>query len=151
MAARRPRPLEIFLSHAHQDQKFADRVVRILRRHRLHVWYSRKHIIGARRWHDEIGRALARCDWFVVILSPHSVRSDWVRHEVAFVLRAGFGDRIVPLLYRKCDPTKLSWVLPEYQFVDFTKDVERGFAELLRVWRLKYPARRTGTKPRSRR
>jgi len=33
------------------------------------------HIVAAKQWHDEIGNALSRCDWFIVVLTPDSVRS----------------------------------------------------------------------------
>ncbi len=149
--AARLRP-EIFLSHAHQDRAFADRLVAVLRRHGLRVWYSRTHLVGAKRWHDEIGRALDRCDWCLVILSPEAVKSDWVSREVVYALNAErYRDRIVPLLYKRCRVRRLSWVLPEYQHVDFTTDEERGFAELLRVWNVRYSRARVRSTTRSRR
>jgi hypothetical protein len=40
------------------------------------------NIRGAQQWHDEIGTALKRCDWFLLVLSPQSVRSMWVKHEL---------------------------------------------------------------------
>lgn len=68
-------PQEIFLSHSSADRIIADSVVATLRNHGNPVWYSQTNILGAQQWHDEIGKALKRCDWFVVILSPDSVKS----------------------------------------------------------------------------
>ena len=59
-------PQEVFLSHASADRAFADRVADVLRRHGIPVWYSPTNILGAQQWHDEIGAALKRCDWWVV-------------------------------------------------------------------------------------
>ena len=50
-----------FVSHSHVDQEFAERLVGVLRRHRIPVWYSDTDMQGAQQWHDEIGRALQRC------------------------------------------------------------------------------------------
>lgn len=61
-------PEEVFLSHASQDEAFATELAAELRRHNVPVWYSATNIVGAQQWHDEIGSALDRCDWFVVIL-----------------------------------------------------------------------------------
>lgn len=98
-------------------------------------WYSERHIVGARQWHDEIGQALERCDWFAVVLSPSSVRSEWVRHELLYALgEARYRRRIVPILYRACQVTRLSWTLPSFQYIDFTKGFDPGYAALLRVW-----------------
>ena len=68
-------PNEVFLSHSDVDRPFAASLVEVLRRHGVPVWYSPTDILGAQQWHDEIGAALRRCDWFVLILSPNSVNS----------------------------------------------------------------------------
>ena len=132
-------PDEVFLSHSSQDQEFATNLVDVLRRHGVPVWYSRTNIIGAQQWHDEIGAALRRCDWFLVVLSPHSVESIWVKRELLFALQQNrFADKIVPLLYQHCDFERLSWVLSSFQFVDFQQAFDDGCRDLLRIWGLGY-------------
>jgi hypothetical protein len=74
-------PAEVFLSHSSADRLFADAVAAVMRRHGVPVWYSQTDILGAQQWHDEIGAALRRCDWFALVLSPHSVESMWVKRE----------------------------------------------------------------------
>jgi hypothetical protein len=61
-------PREVFLSHSARDRRFVERLAGVLREHGIPVWYSRTNIVGAKQWHDEIGKALTRCDWFVVVL-----------------------------------------------------------------------------------
>jgi len=107
----------------------------MLRAHGLPVWFSRTNIRGAQQWHDEIGAALKRCDWFVVVLSPHSVGSMWVKRELLFALQQDhFENRIVPLLMQPCDHERLSWTLTLRQFVDFTGAFDIGCRDLLRIW-----------------
>ncbi|MBM4024148.1 MAG: toll/interleukin-1 receptor domain-containing protein [Planctomycetes bacterium] len=128
-------PNEIFLSHSSKDRKFAEGLARMLRAHGLPVWFSRTNIRGAQQWHDEIGAALKRCDWFVVVLSPHSVGSMWVKRELLFALQQDhFENRIVPLLMQPCDHERLSWTLTLRQFVDFTGAFDIGCRDLLRIW-----------------
>ena len=128
-------PREVFLSHASGDREVADRLAEALRRHGIPVWYSRTNIVGGRQWHDEIGAALKRCDWFVVILSPHAVESAWVKRELLFALQQPhFEDRIVPLLLTPCDYETLSWTLSIPQIVRFTGSFEDGCRGLLRTW-----------------
>ena len=74
-------PTEVFLSHSDQDRQFATDLAEMMRYHGIPVWYSRTNILGAQQWHDEIGAALRRCDWFVLALSPRSVESIWVKRE----------------------------------------------------------------------
>lgn len=110
-----------------------------MRQHGVPVWYSETTIRGAQQWHDEIGQALARCDWFAVLLSPSSVKSKWVKHELVYALNdKRYEDHIVPLLYRECDSSELSWTLQAFQHVGFTRGFSAGCRDLLRIWGLGY-------------
>jgi hypothetical protein len=145
-------PREVFLSHAHQDRTFASRLSETLRRHGVPVWYSRDRIQGAQQWHDEIGRALNRCDWFAVLLTPSAVHSDWVKRELLFALqKKRYQKRIVPLLRRTCHYDRLSWTLDSMQRIDFTAEFDAGCRALLRVWGIGYEregtSRRLGPDP----
>ncbi len=135
MNRRRRIPREIFLSHAGRDRRFADRLAQDLRQRGLSVWYSRTHIAGAAQWHDEIGAALQRCDWFLIILSPHAVKSRWVKRELLYALQEErYHNHIVPLLRTPCDVKALSWTLPAIQFVDFTGDFAWSVEALVQTW-----------------
>jgi hypothetical protein len=137
-------PKEVFLSHSSRDGQFATAVAEVMRRHRIHVWYSQANIVGAQEWHNEIGAALRRCNWFVVILSPNSIKSTWVEHELLFALNHHrYRKRIVPLLYKSCKYEKLSWTLSGFQIVDFRQSAADGYRELLRIWGLGYRAKRS--------
>ncbi|MEE8522593.1 MAG: toll/interleukin-1 receptor domain-containing protein [Thermoanaerobaculia bacterium] len=131
-------PQEVFLSHSDQNRDFVDELAGVLQRHGIPTWYSRQRILGAAQWHDEIGQALQRCDWFVLVLSTGSVGSSWVKRELLFALNEKrFEGRIVPVLFQPCDIVQLSWTLPGFQIVDFTtKGRTDGYRELLRVWGL---------------
>ena len=132
-------PTEVFVSHSHADQPFAERLVGVLRHHRVPFWYSDADIQAAQQWHDEIGRALQRCDWFILVLSPDSVASRWVKRELLYALeQERFDERIIPLLCRACDSEQLSWTLPQLQSIDFGGSFEDGCRELLRIWNVPY-------------
>ncbi len=149
--ARRPAPKEVFLSHSSADRRFADTLAAVLRRHGVLYWYSARHIVAAAQWHDEIGKALDRCDWFVVILSPGSVSSEWVNRELAYALdNKQYHERIVPVLRKRCEWQRLSWTLGALQMVDFTGDFHVGCRNLLRIWGLGYrtEAQRGGKRAR---
>ena len=137
------KPREIFFSHASIDRVAADKIVTRLRRAGLRVWYSKTHLKGAQQWQAEIGAALMRCDWFVVLLSPAAVKSKWVERELAYALQHDQYDRhIVPLLLRTCSFERLSWTLGAIQMIDSTKGPEAGADILLKLWGTKKIARR---------
>ncbi len=128
-------PAEVFLSHSSQDREMAARVAEMLRAHGVPVWFSQTNIVGAQQWHDEIGAALGRCDWFVLLLSPEAVSSKWVKRELLFALENDrYNNRIVPIRCRDCDRGQLSWTLTGFQMVDFSGEFAAGCRDLLRIW-----------------
>ena len=132
-------PGEVFLSHSSKDHKFASRVADVVRAHGVPVWYSETHILGAQQWHDIIGAALMRCDWFLILLSPAAIQSSWVKHELVYALRSSrYRERITPIRYRDCDSGRLSWTIEGFQAVDFRKDFHEGCASLMRSWGIGY-------------
>ncbi|MGZ8845185.1 MAG: toll/interleukin-1 receptor domain-containing protein [Pyrinomonadaceae bacterium] len=133
-------PNEVFLSHAHEDRQFADAWAEVVRGHGIPVWYSKTNILGAQQWHDEIGAALQRCDWFALVLSPHAVESQWVKRELLYALdHKRYDKKIIPRMYQGCDyEERLSWTLSIFQMVDFTGTPDEGYVELLRIWGLGY-------------
>jgi hypothetical protein len=75
------RPFRTFLSHAHVDKGFVDK---------LHLWLA--DFAGLRVWYDsvefpsgfvasELGRAIENCQSAIVVLSNDAVRSGWVEEE----------------------------------------------------------------------
>ena len=129
------RPREVFLSHAHEDRLFLNRLTKVLRNHGIPYWYSKAHLVGAQQWHDEIGRALGRCDWFLVVLSPAATKSEWVKRELVYALHEQrYTGRIIPVHLLPCNYNRLSWTLGEFQTVDFANDFHEGCRSLLKIW-----------------
>jgi hypothetical protein len=136
-----PRALDrprIFLSHSDRDRTFVSRLAKLLEHHRIAVWYSRTRITAAQEWHDEIGKALGQCNWFVIVLTPASVKSPWTKRELMFALRQKrYEKRILPILLQTCRFDRLSWTLESFQMVDFRKGFDNAAESLLRTWRVR--------------
>ena len=116
-----------------------NKLVDVLLRHGVVAWYSETNIQGAQQWHDEIGAALRRCDWFILVLSPHAVGSTWVKRELIYALQQDrYEGRILPLVHRSCSHEDLSWTLSQIQMVDFTNDFDDGCRALLETWDIRY-------------
>lgn len=136
---RRAAPVEVFISHSSKNLAFATRLTSVLTAHRIKSFLSEKSIRGAQKWHDEIGSGLKRCNWFLLILSPESVRSKWVKQELTYALDANrYDKRIIPILYKACKTESLSWTLPTLQYIDFRTDFDKGCRELLAIWKISY-------------
>jgi hypothetical protein len=136
---RKSAPSEIFISHSSKNASFVNRLKAVLTAHGLKSFMSKTSIRGAQEWHDEIGTALKRCDWFLLVLSPQTVSSVWVKHELMYALREyRYRGRIVPVLYRDCDADALSWTLSAIEWIDFRKNFDQACENLFRIWKLKY-------------
>jgi hypothetical protein len=136
---RSPAPPEVFLSHSSTNVAIVSRLAKVLGDYGVNVFLRKANIHGAQQWHDQIGTALRRCDWFLVVLSPQSVRSRWVKHELIYALQENrYRERIIPVLYKTCDADNLSWTLAAIEWVDFRKDFDKACEQLLRIWQIKY-------------
>jgi hypothetical protein len=130
-------PKEVFLSHSSNNTPVAMSVADTLRNHGVPVWYSPTNIMTAQQWQDEIGKALRRCDWFMVLLSKDSVRSKWVKLELQYALsHSQYDNHIIPVKIETCDYEDLSWTLGVFQMVNLGNSKEQAFSQILRSWGL---------------
>src|SRR5947209_16075448 len=128
---RKTAPSEVFISHSSKNAVFIDRLKDVLTKHGVKSFVSKAHIRGAQEWHDEIGTALKRCDWFLLVLSPQSVRSPWVKHELIYALQENrYRGHIIPVLYKNCYKDALSWTLSAIEWIDFRRDFDAGCEKL---------------------
>lgn len=104
----------VFLSYDRDDAASARSLARALEQSGHSVWWDR-HIKGGAQYSDEIEEALQRADAVVVLWSPASIKSAWVRDEAAAGRDSG---RLVPVLVKKTDPPM---GFRQYQTIDLTK------------------------------
>lgn len=139
MPPKRRKPQHCFLSHSHYNKDFADKLAKVLADHAIEAWYAPNQIKGADQWYDEIGEALARCDWFLLVLSPSAIKAPYVKKEYIYAEdERRLVGRITPLLYRDCKWKQKLWTLRGVQWVDFRKDFDAGCRDLLAIWGIEY-------------
>lgn len=138
-------PKEVFLSHSSQNIQNATSVANTLRNHGVPVWFSSTNIMTAEQWHDEIGKALRRCDWFMILLSNAAINSIWVKRELHYALRHNqYDNHIMPVIIEVCNYEELSWTLGMFQMADMTNNSENAFAQILRSWGLGFDRTKAG-------
>jgi hypothetical protein len=72
-----------FISHSAKDQDFADRINADLKSHGVRSWFAPHDIQGGRKIHEQIDEAIRVYDRLLLILSEHSMNSEWVKTEIA--------------------------------------------------------------------
>ena len=93
----------IFLSHASADDSFVAELRRELEARHLPVWVDSHKLRGGDKLKPEIKKAIEAASQVIVVLSPHTDNSAWVRREIKLALRVEKrrkekGYRVIPLL-----------------------------------------------------
>lgn len=110
----------VFLSHAHADNPLADRYAVALRERGLDVWYDRTSLRNGTGLSEVIEQELVRRGAFVLLVTPESNKSHWVRLELDTYrdLVANDSDRI--LLPVRVLPCEVPPLLRAQKWVDAT-------------------------------
>ena len=72
-----------FISYSTKDQPFADRLYADLQNKGVRCWFAPHDVQGGRKLHEQIDEAIRLHDKLLLILSPHSMESEWVKTEIA--------------------------------------------------------------------
>ena len=80
------RPIEFyscFISYSTKDQEFAERLHADLQAKGVRCWFAPHDVKGGRKLHEQIDEAIRLHDKLLLILSEHSMSSNWVKTEIA--------------------------------------------------------------------
>ncbi len=106
----------IFISYSHKDGRWLEFVqshlqVAVTNDH-FETWDDRR-IAGGAEWEKEIDAALWRCTAFILLVSRHSLTSDFIlKKEVQAALEAHWtrGVKIYPIVVEACHIQAVSWL-----------------------------------------
>lgn len=110
-----PRVVDVFLSHSDVDKDQARKLFELLEGSGRSVFLSEK-ISPGDRWAETIRESLKGCRQFWLLVTPDSLRSEWVTSEWAAAW--ALEKKIVPILFR-CRPEDLPGRLGDHQCIDF--------------------------------
>lgn len=93
----------VFISYSSADRRTAFEVFRLLEKNGCDVWLDVVDIKPAELLDQELASNVAKAEVVCLLLSPTSVASKWVLHEVELALRRqAEGLRLLPLILRPC-------------------------------------------------
>jgi len=75
-----------FISHSSRDRDFAQKLAARLRTEGVPVWYAPEDILPGEKIFDQVKKAIASFDPLLVVLSPDSMKSNWVQTELGSAL-----------------------------------------------------------------
>jgi hypothetical protein len=71
-----------FISYSTKDQEFADRLYADLQNKGVRCWFTPHDIQAGKKIHEQIDEAIRRYERLLLILSPNSMKSPWVKTEI---------------------------------------------------------------------
>jgi len=89
---------DVFISYKKEDFEIADRMVTALRGEGISVWWD-DGLTPKEAWDTTIEQALSAAATVLVLWSPRSVASDWVRREAHYGQDRG---KLVPVIVETC-------------------------------------------------
>lgn len=125
----------LFVSYAHSDSPLVDRLVADLACAGLPVNFDKWLLRVGDSIIERLSAAVTGADAVVVVLSPASVASNWVRKELALAMAMevdGAPLRVLPALSADCE---LPPALRDKFYADFRSDYVDGLTALLRALR----------------
>lgn len=118
-----------FMSYSRDDVTIQKRVISELRQRGVTVWVDTENLIpGSPAWEREIERAIRSAAGIIVLLSPDSNNSEWVRREISFAEQNA--KRIFPVLIGGEEDDSVPLRLSSHQRVDLRRNFSRGLSEL---------------------
>jgi uncharacterized protein YjbI with pentapeptide repeats len=71
-----------FISYSSKDEEFAKRLHARMREANMRVWYAPEHLQGGKKLHEQLFAAIQIHDRLLIVLSEHSIQSEWVMTEI---------------------------------------------------------------------
>lgn len=115
--------MKVFISHSSKDKKFVRHLKDCLLENTIETWLDEDQLEFGDSLVTKLENALDETSHLVIILSPASIESDWVKFELKKALinqKTGLTQKIIPIKYRDCKiPDELSDLL----YADLSEEV----------------------------
>ena len=120
---------KVFLSYSAEDSKVARALASSLAEAGFETWDPGEALFPGDNWALRIGQALQESDAMVVLVSPNSMKSEWVRQEIEYALgSARYKGRLLPVVLK---PTKdMPWILKKFPSVKIGTNVEEAARQI---------------------
>lgn len=122
---------KIFISYSHDDREFAERLATALYQAGEEVWWDQWEILPGDSLIQKIfEEGLSNASAFIIVLSPSSVESKWVREEldVATVRKIEGVTRVIPVIK---EGTEIPTSLRSLMWLDMREDFDGGVRKII--------------------
>jgi hypothetical protein len=127
--------MNVFLSDAGKDGSLAATLASVLAESGVDVWNPDEEIVPGDNWAMKVGKALEAADAMIILLTPETVDSEWLRRQVEYALTTKkYQGMVVPVILGTAAelPDEIPWILLRLDPIwldrdhpDFTQVVNR--------------------------
>jgi hypothetical protein len=118
---------KVFISHTKTDKEFARHLAEDIKALGFSVWFDEWELRIGDSLIQRIEEGIEESQWMIVILSPRSIKSEWVLKELRSGLTKEIGAKKIFVLPVLCKKVSLPSFLRDKFYADFTKSYEPGF------------------------
>jgi len=120
--------MQVFLSHSSKDRDLIRKISDELRRAGLDVWDDSIEVLPGDNWAQMTSQALEESQAMVVLLTPESIDSKWIKWDIQFALgNISYNRRLIPVLIG--DPNRFSkeqipWIFKHLKVINLPDHVQ---------------------------
>jgi len=126
----------IFLGYSTADESFAREIQRALVKANVRVAVQPFELSHGDSISDSISKAITTSEFVILLISPDSLRSDWMMREVESLTSREWQQRAITVIPVKIRPCVVPKYLSEWHVIDLSRSFERGLDRLVNVMRI---------------
>lgn len=106
---------KVFISHSSVDKPFVRKLKTDLNQNYIDTWVDEDEMNPGDILQERLDYGLDKSTHIIIVLSPNSVNSEWVKYELTYALKMieeSAIEKIIPILYRECKiPSELEKII----------------------------------------
>lgn len=123
----------LFISHSSEDKPFVTRLADDLGMFAGNVWVDIWELKVGDSLKTRLKQAIHENDYFAIVLSPRSIKSNWVKYELSEALIKELVAKkvvILPIVFEEC---KIPNSIGDKIYADFRKNYDEGLLAVLKA------------------
>lgn len=122
---------DVFISYSHANTAMMESIRDSIEANGLTYWVDEKLIPGTPAWHSAIAEAIQTATCVVVLASPESLASRWVKTELDYALE--FKKPVLPLLISGDRKSSIPFVIFSIQHVDLREEYDANIKRAIKA------------------
>src|SRR5688500_12625133 len=125
----------VFLGYSIADERFAHQIQDALVRANVRVAVEPFGLSPRDSISESISKTVAASDFLILLISPESLKTEWMTHEVEALASGEWQQRAITVIPVKVRPGIVPKYLAQWHVIDLSRSLDRGLERLVNVVR----------------